>query len=261
MFDAPILETRLALARIAPFLDRLHHIDLLYPARQFWRLRWGSARLADLERFVLGEERIEDVPSELIPQLYFDYLRRRDPVRLRPVFDHNARDLLVLAALTARILKSIETCEPATEMSSPDALELFGLSRLLERAGAGERARELYQRALELGLPAEAESTALRQLAYLCKRAGEYGQAASLWQQLAGHEEEALRAYEELAICYEHRLDDLAAAEETVRRALGKLRQRSRLAVDGLPRRQLWRARFERRLARLQRKRLHLFSH
>jgi uncharacterized protein YprB with RNaseH-like and TPR domain len=85
------------------------HLDFLHPARNLWRLRLGSVRLSELERYVLGWDRGADLLSGLIPQIYFDYLRGGPPERLVPVLNHNQMDLRGLAALSSRILHCLAT--------------------------------------------------------------------------------------------------------------------------------------------------------
>ena len=78
--------------------------------------------------------------SELIPPIYFDFLRGGPPEPLVPIFYHNQMDLRGLAGLASRILSLL--ADP--EASGRDALELFGVSRICERRGETTRARQLY---------------------------------------------------------------------------------------------------------------------
>ncbi|MYA79358.1 MAG: hypothetical protein F4X39_02370, partial [Acidobacteriia bacterium] len=93
-YDVPLLETRYRLAR-KPFpFGRLHHLDLLHGARQLWKLRMESCKLTHLECEVLGFLREGDLPGELIPYYYFEYLRTRQAFRLVPLFPHNVIDIV-----------------------------------------------------------------------------------------------------------------------------------------------------------------------
>src|SRR5262245_34271108 len=79
-FDWPLLESRFTMTRAIRVPSLAAHLDLLHPARALWRLRLGSVRLVELERYVLdaprlGWHRDDDLSSALIPQFYFDYLR------------------------------------------------------------------------------------------------------------------------------------------------------------------------------------------
>ncbi len=143
-FDWPLLETRYRMTRAIPPPVPRAHLDFLHPARNLWRLRLGSVRLAELERHVLGWKRGADVMSELIPQIYFDYLRGGPPEPLVPIFHHNQMDLRGLAALATHVVSLL--ADPASP--GRDALELFGVSRICERRGEAVRARGLYERSI-----------------------------------------------------------------------------------------------------------------
>ncbi|MGC2706505.1 MAG: ribonuclease H-like domain-containing protein, partial [Candidatus Acidiferrales bacterium] len=138
-FDWPLLETRYRMTRkIKPSAPRAH-LDFLHPARNLWRIRLGSVRLAELEKHVLGWHRGADLISEMIPQFYFDYLRGGSPEPLVQVFLHNQMDLRGLAGLASRIIALL--ADPESHRST-DGLELFGVSRICERRGDTARARK-----------------------------------------------------------------------------------------------------------------------
>lgn len=250
LFDAPLLDTRYRLSRKPSPLDTLPHFDLLYPARRLWKPRFGTARLLELERALLGHERDEDVPGELIPRLYFDFLRCGNERRLEAVFRHNADDLLTLAALAARLL----ALAAAPEEEHEESLELVGLARLFERADEADRAAALYEQALTDHLPQESARSARLRLSFLYKRRRDYEGAAALWRELSNDrspaDRVALVALEQLAICYEHRLRDRVAAAEATRRALSRIVPAAGAAGLGGG----WRDRFAYRLQRLERK-------
>ena len=246
-FDWPLLETRYRMTRVIKPPQPRAHIDFLHAARNLWRLRLGSVRLRELEKHVLGWNRGADVVSERIPQIYFDYLRGGPPEPLVPVFLHNQMDLRGLAALAIRVLGLLEN--PATDGRDP--LEIFGLSRLCERRGEPVRARQLYELSIAGSLPASTSRMARRSLARLARRAGDHHRACQLWEQMLGSSPEGLEAYEQLAIHYEHRLRKPDRARRLARKALTELR---RLGPIGASKHRAWRLRFQRRLARLERK-------
>jgi uncharacterized protein YprB with RNaseH-like and TPR domain len=246
-FDWPLLETRFRMTRsIAPRAPRAH-LDLLHPARHLWRPRLGSVRLAQLERHVLGWDRGADVISELIPQIYFDFVRGGPADPLVPVFRHNQMDLRGLATLSGRILSLLA----APESSEGDALDLYGLSRLLDLRGDDAAAGRLYGRALGAGLPPPLDRAARHDLARLAKRERNFPLANSLWEELCGDLREGLEAYEQLAIYYEHHARDSVRAAELTRVALRSLAQAARTGDLEPGRIRRWRHRLEHRLARL----------
>lgn len=249
-FDWPLLDTRYRMTRsIRPPAPRAH-LDFLHPARQLWRLRLGSVRLADLERGILGWHREGDCFSELIPQYYFDFLRGGDPDPLAPVFHHNQMDLRGLAAISSRVLSLV--ADPETR--GTHALDLFGVSRICERRGDSNRAQKLYSQSLEAELPPQADRAARRSLARLAKRSGDLSAAVKLWESMAGDSAEGWEAYQQLAIYYEHRANDPPRAASFVKRALADLRRANRQGTISPAAYRKQRVGFERRMARLERK-------
>ena len=229
-FDWPLLKNRFTMTRTIATPRLAAHLDLLHPARALWKLRLGSVRLVDLERDVLdaprlGWHREEDVLSSLIPQHYFDYLRGGPAAPLAAVVRHNQMDLRGLAAIMGRIDALLAAASRADD--GVDSLDLFGLSRFLQRRGDSDRAHAACSHALDLGLPAESRPQARRELALLAKRRGEHAAAAVLWHELAsdvtGNALDAIHACEQLAVYYERRMKDLHRAAEFARLALSRV--------------------------------------
>jgi uncharacterized protein YprB with RNaseH-like and TPR domain len=231
-FDWPLLENRFTLTRAIATPRLAAHLDLLHPARALWTLRLGSVRLVELERHVLdaprlGWHREDDVVSAMIPEHYFDYLRGGPVGPLAAVVRHNQMDLRGLAALFGKVDMLLASANRRDR--EVESLDLFGLSRFLERRGDSGRAHTACAQALDLGLPAEFRQQARRQLALLAKRRGDHENAALLWRELAdestGSARDSIDAYEQLAIYHEHRLKDFASAAEFAHLALAKLRR------------------------------------
>lgn len=254
-FDWPLLETRYRMTRaIRPPMPRAH-LDFLHPARNLWRLRLGSVRLAELEKHVLGWNRGADVMSELIPEIYFNFVRGGPADPLVPVFLHNQMDLRGLAALSGRILSLLSEPENGgTTISQMDAFELYGVSRICERRGQAKRARNLYQRSIAAELPAETDRAARRSLARLAKRDGDLSLARELWEGMLDNSKEGFEAYEQLAIYYEHHTREPHRAAVVARKALAELRRANRVGTMATAAHRQCRERFEHRLARLERK-------
>jgi uncharacterized protein YprB with RNaseH-like and TPR domain len=225
-FDWPLLENRFTMTRLIAVPKLAAHLDLLHPARALWKLRLGSVRLVELERQVLdattlGWHREEDVLAALIPQHYFDYLRGGPAEPLAAVVRHNQMDLRGLAALVGKI-DALLTSGDGDEVHS---LDLFGLSRYLQRRGNSQRAHFACTQAIDLGLPKEYDRQARRELALSAKRRGEHEQAAKLWHELAADESLGTYACVQLAIYYERRAKRLEIALEFARLALAKVRR------------------------------------
>jgi uncharacterized protein YprB with RNaseH-like and TPR domain len=246
-FDVPLLEARYILSRLRFPLSEAPHLDLLHPARNLWKARLESCRLTELEYALLGHEREDDVPGELIPNLYFDYVRSKNASRIHKVFTHNCCDILSLAALTVRALEMLD--EGA---SSEHPLDDYSLGRIFELASEPERSIKYYSRAVESGVRGAARRRALRQWAAQHKRRGEVTEAMTLWKELAFEEgPEAIHALEELARVLEHRDHDFSGALDYCQRALSKIEEDIRLPLSF---RQRHRDAFLHRRRRLERK-------
>lgn len=228
-FDWPLLENRFTMTRSIRVPSLAAHLDLLHPARSLWKLRLGSVRLIELERHALdasrlGWQRDDDISSAMVPQYYFDYLRGGSCDPLIGVVRHNQMDLRGLAALFGKI-NSLLSSE-AGDRQGIDSLDLFGLSRFLERRGEADRAHVACTQALEVGLPAEFRPRARRDLAMLAKRRRDFDEAAALWRGLLSDPEDVVFACEQLAIHYERRAKDLDRAQEFARLGLVKLQSK-----------------------------------
>jgi uncharacterized protein YprB with RNaseH-like and TPR domain len=236
-FDVPVLETRYQFNRLPPPFAGVPHVDMVHPARRFWRGlaaspgAWpetDSCRLSTLERTLFGVRRLGDVPGYEIPSRYFDFMRSGDASPLEPVLEHNRLDLISLAALTFRAVRLLAG---APECSA-SARESLGAGRILERAGQMETSercfRDAAQRANHERGPDAAwtRADALRALAVRCRRDARHDQAAEAWQAIvddrrapAGIRRDALAA---LAIHFEHRARDLGAARRFAQLSLAE---------------------------------------
>src|SRR5690348_9672913 len=227
-FDWPLLENRFTMTRSIRTPQLAAHLDLLHPARALWKLRLGSVRLVELERRVLDAQRLgwhreDDIASALIPQYYFDYLRGGSLDPLVGVVRHNQMDLRGLAALFGKINSILASQD--TGRNGIESLDLFGLSRFLERRGDRDGAQVACTQALQLGLPAEIRPRARRELALLAKRRGDFQAAVALWHELAADPQDGAFACEQLAIHYERRARDLARAVEFARLGLANVKR------------------------------------
>src|SRR6266849_5908600 len=227
-FDWPLLESRFTMTRSIAVPKLAAHLDLLHPARALWKLRLGSVRLVELERHVLdaprmGWHRDDDVASALIPQFYFDYLRGGPVEPLAGVVRHNQMDLRGLAALFGKINELL--CETPNAANEIESLDLFGLSRFLQRRGENDRAHSACVQALTMGLPAEIRPKARRELAQMAKRRGEHARAAEIWLEIVADPRDGIHACEQLAIYFERHAKDLAKAVQFAKLAVATLRR------------------------------------
>jgi uncharacterized protein YprB with RNaseH-like and TPR domain len=217
-YDQPLLETRFRMARARHPFDRMEHLDLLFGARRLWKLRLESCRLVDLENRILGVERQGDLPGEMIPYTYFEFLRTQEAFRVVPIFHHNAIDILSLACLTAIVPFAFRSPEDAPLRHGPD---LIGLARWLDQGGRRKEALSLFRRAVDMGLPDDLLFRTLWDIAAMEKRLGREDAALAAFAELAeSRNPYRVRALEELAKHYEHRERNHAMALEMTRNAL-----------------------------------------
>jgi uncharacterized protein YprB with RNaseH-like and TPR domain len=217
-YDQPLLETRFRMSRARHPFDRMQHLDLLFGARRLWKLRLDSCRLVDLEARILGFERVGDLPGEMIPYVYFDFLRSQRAFRVVPIFHHNAIDILTLACLTAIVPLAFRSPESAGLRHGADCI---GLARWLEQADRCEEALRLYRRAVEMGLPDDLLFRTLWDIGGIERRQGRHDAALAVVSELAASRNPfQVRAFEQLAKHYEHREKNYVMALEMTLQAL-----------------------------------------
>ena len=192
-FDAPLLEGRYLFHRLGWRGREMPHVDVLHPARRFWKPRqvtpaFGTSEgcsLQALERQIVGARRHGDVPGFEIPARYFQFIRSGDARPLTAVLEHNRLDLLTLAALTARLLHMARSGPAAIA----DPREALALGHVYARGGLEARGRDSYRRALERcrsprGAYDPIRLEALRALALAHRRARQHEQAAGVLERI-----------------------------------------------------------------------------
>jgi uncharacterized protein YprB with RNaseH-like and TPR domain len=216
-YDQPLLETRYRMVRSRPPFGRMQHLDLLHGARRLWKLRLESCRLVDLENQVLGVERQGDLPGEMIPYYYFEYLRMRQAFRLVPIFHHNATDIVSLACLTAIVPAAFGAADRTKLRYGAD---MVGVARWLAAVGRDEEAVGLYRRAVDAGLPDSLLFRSLAEIGAIEKRLGRDVAAVEVFTDLAASPNPyRAHAFTELAKHYEHRERNYVLAIQTTQKA------------------------------------------
>ena len=216
-FDQPLLETRYTMCRARHPFGSMAHLDLLHGARRIFKLRLENCRLVNLEMQILGLERQADVPGDLIPYFYFEYLRTRHAFRLIPLFHHNVLDIVSLGCLTGLIPAAFRDPENAPFRHGAD---LLGLARWLHSSGRLEEAHRLIRRAIDLGLADQHLFRALFEAGNLEKKLGLNDAAVATFTDLSlSPNPYRGRACEELAKHYEHREKNYRMALECVQMA------------------------------------------
>ncbi len=201
-FDMPLLRTRFTMARM-PWPGERPHLDLLHVARRLHKVRGIECRLTTIEREVLGFERVGDVPGSEVSARYLHYLRTGDAFPLLGVVEHNAWDVVAMAALVGLYGEPLDA-----SMLAPE--DLVGVARTLAKAGETAQAFEVASRVVEGGgrktRTGDARSHALRARAEISKARGDRARAMADFETLAAAVDEpvppAVRL--ELAKLYEH---------------------------------------------------------
>ena len=137
-------------------------------------------------------------------------------------------DLRGLAALVGKI----DALLTSDNSSALESLDLFGLSRYLQRRGDSQLAHSACTQAIDIGLPEEYDGQARRELALLAKRRGEHDRAAGLWHELVKDPRNGVHACEQLAVYYERKKKDLERALEFAQLGLTKVRRVRELFLD-----------------------------
>ena len=235
-YDYPLMETRYILQRKRFPLLKKPHLDFLFPARTLWKHTYESRSLGFLGEILLGLSRQEDIDSSHIPALYFNYLRSNDFSLIEKVIEHNALDLLGLAALLLLGTKYTKDISFAA-----DEGEILGTAMLYEKYGDLEKANELYGIVKESAQRDDVLARAAKRKSIIVKKKKLYDEARELWEYLSNREDRF--AFRELSVHFEHREKDYNKALDFVRQGLA--------AVDLT---ESQRRDFEKRLERLKKK-------
>ena len=91
-FDLPFLTGRSAYYGIRLKPPRVH-FDLLHFCRRAYRGALDGCSLRSIEQSILGISRETDLPGELVPEFYYEYLRTGNAGFLKPIVDHNRQDV------------------------------------------------------------------------------------------------------------------------------------------------------------------------
>ncbi|OLC03464.1 MAG: hypothetical protein AUI15_02255 [Actinobacteria bacterium 13_2_20CM_2_66_6] len=121
-FDLPVLRTRWVMARMPGEFTHATHVDLLTLVRALFRHRLESCTLRFVEQRVLGYERDDPLPSALVPDAYYDFLRAGSLDLLEAALEHNRLDVISLVHLHSRLLRRLGGGD--VDMSAEDWLAL-----------------------------------------------------------------------------------------------------------------------------------------
>ena len=210
-FDLPLLRTRFIQNRIPFHGEAMMHYDLVHASRRIWKKRLKDCSLGNIEREILNIRRKGDVPSHLIPQMWFDFLNTGNAHPLHGVFYHHEVDILSLVTLTAWLAQCLATPDGAGFDHDEDQLSLVRVfynqkkyeevitngNAFLERTGESPLRRECFEM---MGLGA--------------KRLQRFEEMQRFLEHLLEEFPNDLQAHHELAKHHEHRTRDLYKARD-----------------------------------------------
>lgn len=241
-FDWPLLESRFTFHRMRGG-RRPVHVDLLHPARRYYKQRLENCRLGSLEEAVLGFGRAEDISGAEVPALFFRYVEERDGRLIAPVFRHNHWDILTLVTLLTHLTQAY--CDPEEVLGTAE--DLFSAGKIHADLGEYEQAVACLNHSLRIASSNQLKQEILTHLSYIYKYLGRFEEACSIWQNFVqSMSNMRLSPYLELAKYFEHQCRDY-------RKAL-QITEAARELLLG-HRRHYSAARFKERLAELDHRR------
>lgn len=215
VFDWPLLKDRFAMHRLTLEKESFDHFDLLFASRRLWKERLASCCLSSIEENILQVKRKDDIPGELIPSVYFDYLREREGGPIKKVFRHNLKDILSLVTLTGCVGTVINNPLPHCY---PE--DLYCLGKLFKSTGDLEKSCECFLEAAKRAQTPVIKQKSLKELSFLLKQKGEYDRAVDIWRWMISKNTMKLFPYIEWAKHLEHREKNYTKAIKVVKRAI-----------------------------------------
>lgn len=219
-FDIPLLRNRFVLNRMETILDELPHIDILHASRRLWKRRLKTCDLQNLEYVILGQERLHDVPGEMVPQIYFEYIRKRRAEILGGVLEHNYHDIVNMVLLTIHIGQILN--HPLTMLNND--LDILSLANYLYQKKFYEDAKPLFEYMNENLQDSELKIESMYHLSMLLKKSGEVNESGKIFQNMLKLERNHPEAIIELAKYYEHKEKNYTGALELIEHSLSNIR-------------------------------------
>lgn len=247
-FDIPLLKTRFRINRMKEPFDGLPHIDLLHPCRRIYKNHFQSFNLSILEAMIVGFERSEDVPSHLIPKIYFDFLQNRNDDLLLPILTHNRDDIVSLYVLAQETARRIDI---ALSGASNDDNLYLSLARHMFSIKQYENALSMLKFINPKFASAEINDEERMLSALSRKRLKSWENANTIWNEMLKSNRFGIYPHIELAKHLEHRTKDFDSALELTSKAI-RTTELEREFITGIE--------FRKRLNALKRRQRRLLS-
>lgn len=221
-FDLPVLRTRWVMARMPGELACSPHVDLLTLVRALYRHRLESCNLRSVEERLLGYERDDPIPSALVPDAYFEYLRDGYSSLLEGALEHNRLDVISLVHLYSRLLRR----QRGGDLDM-DAADWLALGRHRYRRGARADGWRALRNATSLA-EGDAAATAGLLMARRLIRRGSMSAADSLLEWLEAKASDDVRVSVARARLFEWRRRDPQLALAVVEAAQERMPDEAR---------------------------------
>jgi uncharacterized protein YprB with RNaseH-like and TPR domain len=218
-FDIPLIASRLILHRLTDQISAYPHFDLLFTIRRLYKRRLSDCSLGNIENQILTFRRVNDIPSFMIPGIYFRYLHTGDAEHLPRLFEHNFLDILSLSALT---LHTAEVYQNPGSMLSQEQ-DWYSLGIAFEKINLPSQATECFKKVLESERSSPIHNDTRLRLGIIHKRNRQWDLAINQWQRMIQTGMFSIQPYEELAKYYEHHARDYMTAIMWVTRAIDQL--------------------------------------
>ncbi len=246
-FDIPLIKTRYRINRIPGFPVKIPILDLIIPGRRIFKKVWENCALQTFEKYIIGFERIDDIPGWAIPQAFFEFQKEGVLEPIGKIIDHNKYDIIsmyVLMFIFSKIFNAVDN----REYSELETKSLSNIARHLYRVDS----ESFLNLAEYLGTEFDKDFSIFEKYSITLKRCDEWAKAVHYWQKYP-----SLFSYCELAKYFEHREKNYVKALEYTDAALLRLNDESQDIVNSVERNintEKYKTAFETRKSRLSEK-------
>ncbi len=218
-YDIPLLETRFIMNKLIPMFDTKKHIDLLHPSRALWKFSLTNCKLKTLESKLMGLERNDDIPGELIPEVYYEYIEAGVSDRMERVFYHNRFDIITMLGTLILVMKYMVKSEP-----EENPLNDYAKGRIFKKKKETDRSINHFLNVLNSEISDSRRQKTLIELGEIYKKEKKYKEAVKVWESAIDSDYKfTFSPYIELAKYYEHREKNFEKALNYTSTVLEKL--------------------------------------
>ncbi|WP_339288705.1 ribonuclease H-like domain-containing protein [Ureibacillus sp. FSL K6-0786] len=221
-FDWPQLEMRWTFHKnFLPKLQTPRQIDLLHSSKRIWKNHLEKVKLTKVEEEKLGFKREHDIPGFLAPIIYADAVKSGNAIELMKVLQHNEWDILSL--LTLYIHSTNLLLDHALQ---DDAVTYINIGKWYDDLKERQQSEKVLL-SVTNQFDVKESGLAYFYLAFQQKRNKQFLESIESFQK-AIHiidERKKLKAFEQLAMLYEHQMKDYSKALQYTIKGIDLLQQ------------------------------------